>query len=384
MVDELIVSFPPKIMANPRLNGGHVGRHAYELAVADELCTALASATQGQIVSRRTEIAFESNHRLNLLLTLRVDEYFAEVAVETVRNAYPRDVQAAIWRLNEFQISSRERTDIISLVAAESLSPGARDMLRKRGIGYFERNGNLYLRHGNWLVDIENLEPEVARRDVTTLFTEAREMVVHALMVNRHRWLTGGELAEISQTSQYTCSVVLQELERREWSESIGSGRTLRRRLSKPRALLDDWAEHWGTREDERTRWYWFVDQPQLLLSRLTCEIDKVGVSFPWAFTGTAAANIYAPLLTSTDTTDILVPPGCGKDLAVALRLKPAGTGANVTLIERKRTSLQFRDPHPDYPLSYFASPFILYLDLLDGRGRNRELAGNVLIRLDL
>lgn len=370
-------------MVNPRQIGSSGARYAYESEVADELCAALVASTNGQILSRRAEIEFDDGHRLDLLVTLRVGEYSAEVAIETVRNAYPRDVQAAIWRLNEYQFSSQDRKDVIPLVAAESLSPGARDMLRKRGIGYFERNGNLYLQHGSWLVNIEKPDREAAKRGVTSLFTDAREMVVHALLVNRKKWLTGGELAEISQTSQYTCSVVLQELERREWSESNGSGRTLRRRLSRPRALLDEWAEHWNKRRDETTRWYFFTDRPKLLLERLTYEIHKAEVSFPWAFTGTSAANVYAPLLTGADTSDIVVPQGRAKDLAKVLGLKPAEKGANVTLIERDGTSLQFRDLHPEYP-SYFASPFILYLDLLDGRGRNKELAENVLAQLDL
>jgi hypothetical protein len=351
--------------------------------VADELCTALAAATNGQILSRRAEIEFNDGHRLDLLVTLRVGECSAEVAVETVRVAYPRDVQAAIWRLNEYQFSVKDQTGVIPLVAAESLSPGARDLLRKHGIGYFERNGNLYLQHGGWLVNIEKPEREVTKRGATSLFTDAREMVVHALLMNRKKWLTGGELAELSQTSQYTCSVVLQELERREWSESNGSGRTLRRRLSRPRELLNAWAEHWKKRRDETTRWYFFTDRPKLLLMHLTYAIDASGVSFPWAFTGTSAANVYAPLLTGTDTSDIVVPPGRAKDLAKVLGLKPAEKGANVTLIERDDTSLQFRVLHPEHP-SYFASPFILYLDLLDGRGRNKELAENILAQLDL
>ena len=375
--------FHLKYMVNPQSIGSPGARYAYESEVADELCSALAAATNGQILSRRTEIEFNDGHRLDLLVSLRVGEYSAEVAVETVRNAYPRDVQAAIWRLNEYQFSSQDRKDVIPLVAAEWLSPGARDILRKRGVGYFERNGNLYLQHGRWLVNIEKPEREATKRGITFLFTDAREMVVHALLVNREKWLTGGELAEISQTSQYTCSVVLQELERREWSESNGSGRTLRRRLSRPRALLDEWAEHWKKRRDETTRWYFFTDRPKRLLERLTDEIDKAKVSFPWAFTGTSAANVYAPLLTGTDTSDIIVPSGYAKDLAKLLGLKPAEKGANVTLVERDGTSLQFRDLHREYP-SYFASPFILYLDLLDGRGRNKELAENVLAQLDL
>ena len=45
--------------------------------------------------------------------------------------------------------------------------------------------------------------------------------------------------------------------------------------------------------------------------------------------------------------------------------------------------SLLFRDVQQEYP-AYFASPFMLYLDLLDGRGRNRELAQQVLEKLEL
>jgi len=50
---------------------------------------------------------------------------------------------------------------------------------------------------------------------------------------------------------------------------------------------------------------------------------------------------------------------------------------------ERGGASLLFQDRHPEYP-SYFASPFILYLDLLDGRGRNKELAQHVREKLEL
>ena len=244
-------------------------------------------------------------------------------------------------------------------------------------------NGNLYLRWHQWLLDIQRPERASARKDITALFTDSREMVVHALLTHRNEWLTGGELAKMAHTSAYTCSVVLQELERREWSESSGAGRTLRRRLTKPRQLLDAWAEHWTKRKEQRTRWYFFADRPNLLLTHLTYKIDTGGFSFDWAFTGTAAANVYAPLLTSVDTAEIIVPPGRAEQLAKTLQLKPADKGANVTLVERTGASLLFRNVHPEYP-SYFASPFILYLDLLDGRGRNKELAQHVLERLEL
>jgi hypothetical protein len=302
--------------------------------------------------------------------------------VETLRHAYPRDIREAVWKLDEYKLASRQE-GLITLVAAESLSPGARDLLRKRGIGYFERNGNLYLRWRQWLINIQRPEKASARKGITALFTDSREMVVHALLMHRKEWLTGSELAQMAHTSSYTCSVVLQELERREWCESSGAGRTLRRQLTKPRQLLDAWAEHWTKRKEQRSRWYVFAERPNLLLMQLTRQIDQAGVSFDWAFTGTAAANVYAPLLTSVDTAEIIVKPGHAEQLAKTLHLKPADKGANVTLVERDGASLLFRDAHPEYP-SYFASPFILYLDLLDGRGRNKELAQHVLEKLEL
>jgi len=370
-------------MEKSALSPSASARVTYEAMVANELCSALADATDGRIDVLHVEPRPANAPSVDLALELNAAGKSAEIAVEALRYAYPRDVQGAVWKLDEYKLASKRPQDLILLVAAESLSPGARELLRKRGIGYFERNGNLYLSWRNWLINIERPDLPSARKEATALFTDSREMVVHALLVKRQDWLTGSELAELSRTSSYTCSVVLQELERREWCESSGAGRTLRRRLSEPKQLLAAWAEHWKKRKEQRSRWYTFTERPNLLLTHLTDKIQKSNVSFDWAFTGAAAANIYAPLLTSVDTAEIIVPPGHAEKLASTIGLKPAEKGANVTLVERDGASLLFRDLHPEYP-SYFASPFILYLDLLDGRGRNKELAQHVLEKLEL
>lgn len=358
-------------------------RLAYEAETADRLCAALADATDGQVVDRRTEQKIDEEHRLDLFLTLLAGGEAVDLAVEMLRHAYPRDIRQAVWQLEEYKLATPTQQNLITMVAAESLSPGAKALLRKRGIGYFERNGNLYLRWRQWLIDIERPGRASTKNEAAALFTDAREMVVHALLEHRNEWLTGGELAEMAQTSSYTCSVVLQELERREWCESSGAGRTLRRRLIKSGQLLDAWAEQWVQRKAPRSRWYVFPDHQSGLLMQLTFQLNKAGISFPWAFSGTAAANVFAPLLTSVDTAEIIVPLGHAEELAKVLHLKPADKGANVTLVERDGASLMFRDHPPEYP-SYFASPFILYLDLLDGRGRNKELAQHVRERLEL
>lgn len=350
-------------------------------SLADRLCAALEQATDGQIVDRWLESDGATDHQLDLVLKLVVADQSVDIAVEMLRNGYPRDIREAVWRLDGYKIATRGEP--VPLVAAESLSPGAKEQLRQRGVGYFERNGTLYLKWRHWLINIERPGKTRRKKTTTSLFTDAREKVVHALLVHRGEWLTGNELAELAETSAFTSSTVLQELELREWCESSGAGRTRRRRLIEPGMLLDAWAEEWVNRKQARSRWYVFASNSDALLMHLTDQIERAAISIPWAFTGAAAANVYAPLLTGVDTAEIIVPEGQAKQLANALKLKPVDKGANVTLVERGGASLQFRELHPDYP-SYFASPFILYLDLLDGRGRNKELAQHLREQLEL
>ena len=54
--------------------------------------------------------------------------------------------------------------------------------------------------------------------------------------------------------------------------------------------------------------------------------------------------------------------------------MKSVDKGANVTLVERSGVSTMFAVKDP-LSKALLANPFILYLDLLDGRGRNKELA---------
>lgn len=355
---------------------------SYEADLTDRLCAALVDATGGRIQSCTTDYCAAPGLRLDRMLSLVIDDEFADIAVQTLRHAYPRDIREAVWKLDEYRLAPANE-NVVPLIAAESLSPGARELLRKRGIGYFERNGNLCLRWRTWIIDIVRPEPEGSRRYGFSLFSDSREKVAHALLVHPGKWLTGKELAELSQTSPYTCSVVMQELERREWCEPSGAGRTLKRRLTEPRQLLDAWAEYRKDRNEPRSGWYLFEQRPNLLLSQLASGIEEAGIDMKWAFSGTAAANVYAPLLTRTDTAEIIVPPGHTAALAKSIGLKRAEKGANVVLVEREGASLLFRDKHPEYP-AWFVSPFILYLDLLDGRGRNAELAKHVLDTLAL
>ncbi len=298
------------------------------------------------------------------------------LAVEVMREAYPRDVRNAIGHLEARRDSAQDGVPVIPVLLAERLSAGARAYLRERNIAHFDGSGSLYLSYGTWLINIERASEPAPPRRVGSLFMGAREQVVHALLTAGEGWLSGLELATLSETSTYTVSMTLQELERLEWVQSQGKGRNLRRRLAKPGELLDAWAEAWRQRKEAKSRWYAYGPSLNGLLQTLTDRLGEAGLA-DWGVTGTVAANITAPLLTSVDTIEFIVPPGHADQYAEAMGLKKVDRGSNVTLVERAGASRLFRHQPQDTPAS-FASPFIQYLDLQDDRGRNLELAAHL------
>lgn len=348
--------------------------------LVDQFVQAFEDASKARVShARQFDVPFERTggaRRLDLLLRVDSPHEDLYLAVEMIREGYPRDVRNAVWQLEEYRLASPHGSQVVPVVLAEHLSTGARESLRERNVAYFDTSGSLYLNHGQWLIHIERAGKPAPPRRASSLFTGAREQVVHALLQSKQAWVRGQEVAKSAETSTYTVSLTMQELERLEWVESQGIGRNLRRRLAQPGKLLDAWSEAWRKRKESRTRWYMYTHNPDNLLLAITNKLHRTQLS-GWAFTGTAAANVLAPLLTSVDTAELIVPLGHAERYADTLELKQADKGSNIVLVERSGASLLFCQEHPEFP-SCFASPFIQYLDLLDGRGRNKELAAHV------
>lgn len=289
---------------------------------------------------------------------------------------YPRDVRDAVWRLDDHKRRVKDSSEAVSVLLAEHLSKGAREELRHRGISFFDLTGALFLKNGRWLINIETSKSPATKgssREMN-LFKGSREMVVHAVLQSRGEWLNGTEVVESSKTSGFTVSTVLQELERLGWVESHGQGRHRIRRLVKPGELLDAWASDWTQRKQKKSRWYYFCPNPKQLLEELGSRASLEGL--PCVFTGTIAANRLSPLLTHVDIAELIVPSN-SKEFAEDMGLKPAEKGSNVVLIERSGASELFQE-YSSADSAWLASPFIQYLDLLDGRGRNAELAAQL------
>jgi hypothetical protein len=165
----------------------------------------------------------------------------------------------------------------------------------------------------------------------------------------------------------------MQELERYDLVETVGSGPHQQRRAKDVGKLLDKWAEERSKRKPTISNWY-LPSPTGPLVKSLVSKINSQNI-VDVLVTGAAAANTLAPTLTSVPTAELIVPKGLTDDVVTKLGLKEAVRGYNIQIVERNRASLLFPMREPFYEQRYFASPFIQYLDLLNGAGRNKELA---------
>lgn len=346
---------------------------------------ALDQVTGLQVVDFREEEPFEAEGRrvrLDFLVHAKLgrDKKPTALAIESEESVYPRGARMLLERFAS-RAKYLAEVDEVPVVVANFLSSGTQELLRDGHVNFYEAaSGTLYFRHGQRHIDIQRVSKEPAeQRKIRSVFSGAREQVVHALLEHWRRegddaWVSGTELAGMSETSPFTVSTTLQELERQDLVEVAGSGPTLRRRLCRPEQLLDAWAQVWRQRlpEETRTRWYAYPGSSGGIVDYM---LERLSGHDGWLVTGAAAANAVMPHLTGIDRVTIIVPPGVSKGWAADLKLEQAEKGSNVTFIERTGASLMFGDTHPERWSSHFASRFVMYLDLLDGVGRNKELA---------
>lgn len=361
---------------------------AYHLFPDHDLVEAFLRALEGAGVKsaaeRSYEVAFKALdgvQRLDAVVRLQ-NEPRTILAIECKRNAFPKDIKSALWQLDEFaRITKRSGDTVVPVLLAERLSPGARDALRHREVAFYDESGTLYFRHGPVTIDIDREPLPEKRSQPGSPFIGAREQVVHALLHMKDRSFTGQELAQVSQTSPYTVSQTLQILQQMGWVEGQAAGRGAQRRLVSAGSLLDAWSDSWKRRHEASSSWFSYSGKQGALPTQVASELLSAGMS-GWAYTGAAAGNALTPLLTQVDRLQIIVPLGTSSEIASAARLSAAKQGSNVTLIERTGASDLFRRPLPEYNIP-LASPFIIYLDLMkDERGRNKELAQELRLRL--
>lgn len=342
-----------------------------EHALIDRFLESLQELPDVHAELEALEPAAQPTGRPDARIDLNVAGKSIVLLVEAKKTVYPRDVRQVLW---QFKTWHRGRhADVQPLLIAETLSPGAKELLRAEGVGYYDSGGSLFLPASGAYVYIDKPPPKSLERSVRSLFSGRRAQVLHALLVHHRGWFGVTEVAERAHVAPSTVSEVLGELERFDWLVSRGQGPSKERHLREPGALLDAWAKQLATLHAPKLRRYYVPGlKSDALIERLARDFDAHRVDYALSFE--AAAQRYAPFLSGISRVNTRLLPSAGADAAMAeLDARVVNEGANLAVIETKSAGeLLFRQQVGGV---WLASPIQVYLDLLRGEGRAKEMA---------
>lgn len=322
------------------------------------------------------EFAAGGHGKIDILVDTEIGGKPMLLLVEVRQEAFPRDVREAVWQLETYakKLTETEKRHIQPFLIAEAISPGAREILRERDVGYFDKSGSLYVPAPGAFVFVDRPQPKRKRRATGAVFYGRKSQVLMTVFERRKEWLSVKEVSDASGVSPPTVSQTLSDLERREWMESQGSGPAKVRRLSDARAVVDAWVRYVSEQKPPKIRRYYVPASGQERLVRYVAEAYDVH-AVKYAITGEAAAQIYSPYLTNVSQVICRVQSGASLELALEMMdARPAQEGWNVGLYEVKASegfcSIQELDR------VNLAHPLQVYLDLLAlGTGRSKDMA---------
>jgi len=325
-------------------------------------------------------INFHGEHRgrtsdsgVGTIIDIDIEGRPFKLIVEVKGSGFPRDVREAVWRLRDrHRGETADIHEAIPVFVSEAVSPGARDVLRKERIGYFDESGSLHIPAPGVFVLIDRPMAKRQKRLVNSVFQGRRAQIVHAAWVTPAEWFGVRELAEQARVSPATASQTLIEMERRDWVEARGSGPAKERRLSDRTALLDAWSEYQRTAKPAPMRRYYVPGgQVAQVLAKLDDAAQRVGADYE--VTGQVAGQAYSPYMTRISQVQCRIGADRIDDLLSSIDGRSVSEGWNLSVIDVEGQG--------DFAFSQridgvcMADPLQAYLDLLQGGGRAREFA---------
>lgn len=324
----------------------------------------------------REPVGRAGDRRPDAQIHLQVAGQSFTLLIEAKKAVYPRDVRQFLWPLGPFRRPrsvALNRDETVPLLVAESISPGAKELLRDERVGYYDSGGSLFLPAFGAYLYIDKPPPKTLSKSVRSLFSGRRAQVLHTLLMHPQDWFGGKELAEQAGVSPATASQVLTELERFDWLVSRGQGPSKERYLRDPAALLDAWVKQLASICTPPLRRYYV---PSMKTDTLLEHIGQIFATYEvgYAISYEAAAQRYAPFLSSVSQVRCRVLAGTAADAATGeLGARVVNEGANLAIIEAKsHGELLFREQVGGI---WLASPVQVYLDLLRGEGRAKAMA---------
>ena len=329
----------------------------------------------GKIIARGTGLG--SYGRVDAIARLSISGQSIRLVIEVKREVFPRDVRETIWQLRNYLAHVEDGSiETLPFLVAHSISSGAREVLQEEGIGYYDFGGTLFLPSRAAYIFIERPPPRKARKIFTSIFEGQRARVVRAVFDKAPNWLSVKDLASELDVSPATTSATLSEMERRDWVEAEGLGPSKLRRLSNGRMLLDEWSEYTADQPPPKMkRYYVSVASAEGLMRKLDAACRDAQVRY--AVTGEAAAQLYAPYLSNVAQVRCRLTPGRhGEEMLADMDARSVSEGWNLGVIDvRSAADIDVGVRCDGIAL---APPIQVYLDLLQGTGRSKEMAAHL------
>ena len=224
----------------------------------------------------------------DLVVRFRLGEREHTLVVEVCSLGQPRQIRAAITRLDELK---RELPAAYPVAAAVYIAPPSARILKSHGFGYVDLSGNCYLALDNVLIEKEgkpNLRPST--RPLRSLFAPRATRVVRVMLTEPDRAWKLEELARAAEVSLGHAHNVVKRLEELAWAERDDRQRI---RLAKPGDLLEAWGESYQYRQNEIHAFF----VPERATRRFMAEVARVAQAAGrrYAFTLHAGASLVAP-----------------------------------------------------------------------------------------
>jgi len=339
----------------------------YERTLIDQLIDALRDIPGADV--RHEQYADIAERDVDALIEMEIDGRPVTLIVEAKRSGFPRDVREVVWRLRD-RLRGNARHDTVPIFASETVSPGAREVLRQERIGYFDESGSLFIPAPGAYVLIDRPMMKRQQRRLGSVFAGRRAQVVHAAWLVED-WFGVHELADRAKVSPATTSQTLIDMERRDWVEVRGSGPAKERRLSDRRALLDAWSDHQRSAKPAPAQHYYVPGgQVAQVIAKLDAAAEELDAEYE--VTGPVAAQAYSPYLSRISQVQCRL-SARADDLLARMDARAVNEGWNLSVIETVAPGdLAFRRRMDG---AWMADPLQTYLDLLQGGGRSREFA---------
>lgn len=348
-----------------------------EQELLDGLVDAIGALPQGSAHIDGREVAIGPRGRVDAVINAEVAGRPLQLIVKAKREAFPRDVRETIWQLRNYLAHlPQEAREVVPFFVARAISHGARDILREERVGYYDMGGTLYIPAKHIFIHIDRPPPRKSCRIFDSVFQGQKARVVQEVFNRRTEWLGVKQIAENTEVSPATVSATLTEMERREWVDVEGAGPSKLRRLRASRPLLDTWTAFIADQKPPKLVRYYVPDVDTGLLShRLDEACQRADVAY--AVTAEAAAQAYAPYLSNILQLRCRISPGPRQQKVLeTMRARPVSEGWNLGIIEtRARGDVTVGERLGGVCL---AAPLQVYLDLLLGTGRSKEMAAHL------